>query len=54
LNVIEKELSGEIELKLKTSNVNLEDGIGENLVEFVERVKYDSHSMAKPSIEGKE
>jgi hypothetical protein len=53
LNVIETELFGEIELKLKTSEVNMNDGTGEHLVEFVEqvRLKYHSHSMARAGID---
>jgi hypothetical protein len=47
LNVIEKELPSQIEMKLKTSGINMEDGIGDDFVEFVEqgRVKYNLHSM---------
>jgi hypothetical protein len=43
LNVTVKELRGEIEMRLKTREVNTEDAIGENLFEFLERirVKYD-------------
>jgi hypothetical protein len=56
LNVIEKELPSEIKIKLKTSEVNMEDGIGDNFVEFLERgrVKHDLHSITKPNIDLKE
>jgi hypothetical protein len=56
LNVIEKELPNKIKMKLKTSEVNMEDRIGDDFVEFVERVrvKYDLHSIPKPNIDLKE